>query len=241
MTHGSELHEAFIEAYPRYVATTLHGAGVEVDELVADAIIEGVTVLDRLLSQLESTPSVGQTAGPLELFAEALRPVSRALDTAGVEPRTPGRVLALYPWDTHGLVPGSSNVLGERAHTAHLAWGVTKAQAVGAFGSGRDGTRPGVLVLCRAQDADRIGVAVDHAGYRWVDRPDAGGVVALVDVSIAGAATAIAEAVTADHRVIAFGEIDDLQRVGILAAGAWKTATREQILDNLEALLPTIV
>jgi hypothetical protein len=82
---------------------------------------------------------------------------------------------------------------------------------------------------------------VDHAGYRWVDRPDAGGVVALVDVSIAGAATAIAEAVTANHSVIAFGEIDDLQRVGILAAGAWKTATREQILDNLEALLPTIV
>lgn len=240
MLHESELHGAFIEAFPRYVATTLHAQGVEVDELVADAIIDGVAVLDRLLSQLESTPSAEQTAGPLELFAEALRPVSRALDTAGVQPRPRARGLALHPWDTHGLVPGSSKVLGERAHTAHLTWGVHKAQALGAFAGGLPATKPGVLVLCRPEDADRLAAAVANAGYRWIDRPEAGGVLALVDVAVDSSPMAITEAVATGHRVIAYGEIDDLQRVGLLASGIWRTATRHQVLDDLVGILPTI-
>jgi hypothetical protein len=240
MSNQSELHEAFVEVYPRYVATVLHQGGIEVDELIADAIVEGTAVLDGLLMRLEAVPPAEQIYSPLELFAESLRPINRALDTAGVEPKGAAMGLALYPWDVHGLVPGSSKVLGERAHAAHLAWGVSKAHALGAFSSVERPVRPGVLVLCRPEDVRPLEVSLAEAGYRWVDNPTGGAVVALVDDDVSDADAAVAEAIATDHRVVVYGEIDDIRGLGLAAAGVWKTASRSQVLNDLEAVLPSI-
>lgn len=240
MSYQSELHEALVEAYPRYVAAVLYQNGIEVDEFLGDAIVEGVAVLDGLLTRFEDVPPSGQMYSPLELFAEALRPVGRALDIAGIIPKAATAGLALHPWDVHGLVPGSSKVLGDRAHNAHLAWGISKAHALGALSGDNRPAAPGALVLCRSQDVGALEAGLVAAGYRWVDTPHDGAVVALVDVEVPDSDAAVAEAIATGHRVVAYGEIDDLRTVGLSAAGVWKTASRAQVLDELATLLPAI-
>lgn len=240
MSNHSELHDAFIEAYPRYVATVLRQQGVDIDELVADAIVEGVSVLDGLLTRFARVPLIEQSSSPLELFAESLRPIGKALDTAGIQPRSATAGLNLHPWDVHGLVPGSSKVLGDRAHSAHLAWGVSKAHALGAFDASSRPIRPGVLVLCRQDDARALDDSIALAGYRWVDSPHDGAVVAIIDDRVDGSDAAVAEAVATGHRVVVYGDIDDIRRVGLAAAGVWRTVSRSQILHDLEAVIPLI-
>ena len=80
----SELHAAFCEAYPLYVARTLVGSGVEVVDVIADAIVEGTMILGDSLSALEAAKPADQRSSPLELFRQALRPVDAALATIGV-------------------------------------------------------------------------------------------------------------------------------------------------------------
>lgn len=239
MDAGTELRESFVEAYPVYVARVLHQRGIEMVEIIADAVVEGVAVLDGLLARFGGDAPVEQTHSPLELFAEALRPVDRALGTVGVAP-APGSPANLHPWDVYGLAPGSSAVLGERARAAHLAWGVAKASALGVFTETGRSTRPGILVLCDGSDREQIETGIDSAGYSWADAPDPGVVVALVDDAVASSDAAIAEALDRGTRVIVYGELDDLRTIALSAQGVWKCATREQVLHHLSELLPSI-
>ena len=226
------LRTSLVDAYPTYVATVLAERGIEMDELTADAVVEGAAVLDGLLTTFEATPYPDQRTSPLELFREALRPVDRALALRGVQPPSdePPDVAA---WDRYQLSPGSSQVLGEQAHEAHLRWAIGKAQAIAPLVN-----RPGVAVLPKTEES--IGEAVRAAGFRMVaDVRDA--VVALVDVDEADADASLAVATSAGLHVIAFGDaIDDLQRVGLTAAGVDRVVTREALLASPAEVLPSV-
>ena len=89
---ADDVRRSFVDAYPRYVASLLASRGVQVDDLLADAIVEGAAVLDGLLTTLESIDPVDQVSSPLELFREALRPIDRALTLLGMPPPKPGSV-----------------------------------------------------------------------------------------------------------------------------------------------------
>lgn len=226
------LRTSLVDAYPTYVAAVLTDRGIEMDELTADAIVEGAAVLDGLLTTFEETPYPDQRTSPLELFREALRPVDRALALRGVEPPSdePPGVAA---WDRYQLSPGSSQVLGEQAHEAHLRWAIGKAQAIAPLVN-----RPGVAVLPKTEAS--IGEAVHAAGFRMVaDVGDA--VVALVDVDDPDAQASVALATSVGLHVIAFGDaIDDLERVALTAAGVDRVVTREALLSSPEEVLPSV-
>ena len=162
------LRTALVAAYPPYVAGWAQSHGVEVDDVVADAVVEGTSVLDGLLSTFEATPPEDQRQSPLELFREALRPVDRALRTLGIPFPRDGGAIRLATWDDYGLSPGSSQVLGPEAHEAHLRWGVQRVALM---------TRTGVLLV--GDSTGRLRVAVELAGYRQGGPGDR---IAVVDV-----------------------------------------------------------
>lgn len=231
----SQLRLALVEVYPVYVAAVLHERGIDVDEVVADAIIEGSQVLDGLLTTLDRTPFSDQRTSPLECFREALRPVGRALDIQGVEPSTGGQPSSLV-WDHHGLAPGSSQVLGQRAHDEHMRWAITKAMALGPMVRG-----PGISVVARQEDAERIAEQADALGYRpSVDNPS----VVVIDTDLDGGREAIADYALRDgrpSRIIAFSRsVDDLSTMALKALGADMVVPADRLLSHLDQYLPTL-
>lgn len=226
------LRTAFVDAYPAYVAQVLAERGIEMDEVTADAVVEGVAVLDGLLSTLESTPYRDQRVSPLELFREALRPIDRVLGLRGIEPAgtTAGTIAA---WDRYELAPGSSQVLGPEAHDAHLVWAVGKAKAMAPLVN-----RPGAAVL-PSEDIEVV-EAIEAAGYRVTDRLE-DAVVAVVAIDEGGGEEAMAASVEARVSVVVFGEeIDDLRRVGLTAAGAHRVVTRAELIASPTDVLPAL-
>ncbi|MEZ5176350.1 MAG: hypothetical protein R2823_09125 [Acidimicrobiia bacterium] len=236
---AAELRASFVGAYPAYVSRWFAKRRITPDEMLGDAVVAGTQQLDRLLSAAGETPIAEQRRGPLELFADGLRPVARALAHTGIDPLPVGQRSRLQDWDVYGLAPGSSQVLGERAHAAHLAWGVARASAAGVgVGAGRrPPERPAVQVVCRDADAGRIAAALTAAGYR-IARDDAVRVVVvLVDVDIFP--DSIATLVDSGRRVLAYGDsVNDLTSPGWHSAGVWRVASRARVLEQLSTLLP---
>ena len=170
----SEIHIAFVDAYPTYVATVLSARGIGVDEILADAIVEGTQVLDGLLTSFDRTPITEQRTSPLELFREALRPVDRALGLVGA-PEAVDVPAHHAAWDRYGLVPGSSQVLGEEAHAAHLRWGVEKARAMAPLVNRSDAAdRAGDQADARVSDALVSPRVDDSAGDATSDQDGSG-------------------------------------------------------------------
>lgn len=238
---GDEIRAAFVEAYPPYVAGCLSRRGIDMDPVVADAVVEGAAVLDGLLTTLARTPPEEQRQSPLELFRESLRPVSRALDTLGVDPPTGRRGASPVPvWDHHGLSPASPGSLGARAHEAHLRWGVMKAAALGATPEPQPVERPVVVVL--SPDVDAIRPVVTGAGYSVETvSGDRRPVVVLIDAALDGFDEEIRTAIESGARVIAFGDgIDDIREAGLRAVGVWKIASRDDVMHRLGTLIPLL-
>ena len=200
------LRSALVSAYPTYVASWARDHGVEMDPVIADAVVEGSEVLDGLLSTFERTDPVDQRRSPLELFREALRPVDRALRTVQVPIPESGGTVRMATWDDYGLSPGSSQVLGPAAHDAHLRWGIERVALM---------TRPPILLVGDA--TGRLQVAIENAGYR---RGGPGDTIAVVDVDAADVA-AIRELSESGSHVVAVGDsVNDLTTPGLLALGA---------------------
>jgi hypothetical protein len=231
----SELRRAFVEAFPRYVVDVLGQRGHEVTTTVADAIVEGTAVLDGLLTDLERRDAIDQRHSPLELFREALRPVDHALDVEGVRPdgHAPD---SSTPWDRHGLAPGSSQVLGDRAHEAHLRWGVEKAAALAPLVN-----RPVATVVTTSERFERIAAAVGDVGYR-ARRSDGGNpVLVIVDNDVAEAHAAIRRATADGVEVVVFGDdLDDLSAPGLRALGARTVVRTDDLLADPRRYLPLI-
>lgn len=231
-----DLRSAFVDAYPRYVAGLLTSRGLPVDDVVADAIVEGTGVLDGLLTTLERTPLEEQRVSPLELFREALRPVDRALGLVGA-PEAADVAGAQAAWDRYGLAPGSSQVLGLRAHEAHLAWGVRKASLMAPRV-----LRPTVVVVTDADRHDGIAARLEAAGYGLSTEEGQRVVAAVIDVGLGDVAhDAIRRWASTGAFVVAFGdEVDDLAADGLRALGASRVVTTGAFLEDPAGHLPTI-
>ena len=234
---ATDLREAFVEAYPHYVASLMGARGIDMDPVVADAVVEGAAVLDGLLTSLERLPPIEQRNSPLELFREALRPVGHALDVAGVAPRTETAGGTPLAWDRHDLSPGSSQVLGTRAHQAHLAWGVAKARAVAPMVLG-----PPVGVVWSGGERDRIIEILVSRGMRVVDDP-APDIVRMVVIETGGEATSRlirAFASAGVHVIASGGGVDDLSAPGLRALGADVVVTTGSLLRDPDTYLPEL-
>jgi len=238
-TESGTLRVAFVETYPLYVAAVLVDRGVGMDDVIADAIVEGASVLDGLLASLEATPYQMQRQSPLELFREALRPVGKALETSGVPPPAPGATtLSLVAWDTHMLSPASSALLGTAAHEAHLRWGVSKA---GAMGVERPTSRHPILaVLSVGPDRESIRHQATVAGYSVIDHcADAS--FAIIDADTAASPSEIEEALAAGCRTIVFGsQIYDIRTMTLRAQGVWRVVSRDTVMSDLASVLPAL-
>jgi hypothetical protein len=231
----SELRTAFVEAYPEYVANALHGIGITIDPIIGDAIVEGVAVLDALLEGLERLPPIEQRYSPLELFREALRPIDHILDVEGFRP-SGQQTQTGAPWDRFGLAPGSSQVLGSRAHEAHLRWGVAKAAAMAPLVK-----RPRAMIITDHGTFDVLSSSVQAAGYSVGDSGRQAFAIALVDVAMPGAHDAIRREAAAGTFVIALGDdVDDLSTPGLMALGASTVVRTRDLLADPSAYVPEI-
>ena len=125
---ASDLVDALVEAYAPYVRARAARLDLELPPGFEDAIEEGTRWLEAALQDLLDRPFARQDRGPLELFQEALRFPTAALEQAGYQavPRDE-LVVAALPGDLFDLAPASSSDLGEEAWRAHLAWGAAKA------------------------------------------------------------------------------------------------------------------
>jgi len=234
--HPVGIREAFVAAYPQYVAAILTERGIEMDSVIADGIVIGTGVLDGLLASLEAmTPGLASRS-PLELFREALRPVDRALDVAGVEPpHIEPNQRQLLPWDRYALSPGSSLVLGPTAHEAHIRWGIAKAQAFAA--------QPMAGLRCFDVDARLFLSQLEALGYRVLRLPSTEDVsVGLVDIDEGDVDPIISDLATAGAFVVAFGaDPNDTEQIRYKALGATAVVTKQALLDDLARHIPAIV
>lgn len=238
--HEDSVRRSFVDAYPRYVASVLSSRSIEVDDVVADAIVEGAAVLDGLLAGLEATEPVDQSSSPLELFREALRPIDRALGLIGApEPRTGTGANRLAPWDRYALSPGSSAVLGQRAQAAHIAWGLSKAQALAAHSDSTQG--PTLGLLCPDGDRESLVAEAEALHYRTIMLPsDTDLSVAVVCADEPGADHIVRE-VSLRVRVIVYGRsIDDLDEVRLASLGATSVLHADSLFGRLSEHLPVI-
>jgi hypothetical protein len=235
-----DVRRSFVDAYPRYVASLLASRGIQVDDVLADAIVEGAAVLDGLLATLEPIDPVDQVSSPLELFREALRPIDRALTLLGVRPPKPGSgATRVAPWDRYALSPGSSQVLGPRAQEAHIAWGLRKAQALARH---HDPTQaPAIGLLVPARDIAGLVAEAEAAHYRTVILPDdADCIVVVVCADESDAVSTVREA-SKRSRVIVYGRsIDDMDQTGLTSLGATSVLDAGALLGRLAEYLPVV-
>jgi hypothetical protein len=235
-TVADRLRRLFVSAYRPYVEGVLAERGLPA---TPDAVAEGERWLDEALSDLLARPFAEQSRSPLELFQEALRFPTDALEEAGVPPvgRDEYAEVAL-PGDAYDLAPASSQALGEDTWRAHLEWGAAKAARLGPHA---------VLVTRNLMDASRIEEAGAGVGFRvstvtGVDAlPEGGCVVAFVDLEHPDADAAVAALAAVSGRVLAYGpHVDDFAMVRARSLGADDALPRSRFFKDPAAMFPTI-
>ena len=126
---SSDLIEAMVIAYPRYVREQVGRFGVEggLDRV----IVEGARWLEEQLRELLGKPFPAQRRAPLELFQEAMKYPTAMLAEAGCASVARDDVTAAaLPGDLYDLAPASTRDLGEELWALHLRWGAAKAAAI---------------------------------------------------------------------------------------------------------------
>ncbi|MEX1207816.1 MAG: hypothetical protein WEE36_04300 [Acidimicrobiia bacterium] len=228
------LVDAFVAAYRPYVEIHIESAGWP---SVGESIGEGEEWLAGALSELLALPFALQRRSPLELFQEAMRFPTEALDRAGVAAVSRDEVAAVaLPGDRFALAPASSQDLGEVAWRAHLQWGVAKAASV----------RPSAVLVSRNLiDRSRIEDAAVSAGYRIdvvAEVPvESRWAIGLVDLEHLGADAAIRELSGSAGRVIAFGpHVDDMAMARARSLGAHDALPRSRFFRDLGAWFPQL-
>lgn len=230
-----DLRSALVDAYPKYVVAILAERGVAVDDVIADAIVTGAGALDALLRTLVSTDAREQRQSPLELFREALRPVSHALEVQGVPQPAATAALAIAPWDRYSLSPGSSQVLGREAHEAHLRWGAARAAALAPLV-----LRPAIGLHGPADELSAMSDAIESAGFRPASSDEAPS-IELVHLGWHAARSHIDRAVDDVQRVVVIGHgIDDLTSTGLRALGVASVVEAERFYERPADHLPAI-
>ncbi|MCB2224333.1 MAG: hypothetical protein KQH83_09200 [Actinobacteria bacterium] len=237
---AGRLRDALVASYRPYLLRRLSELGVAAGTPGLDeAIAEGEAWLAAELGGLLALPFRDQQRGPLEVFQQAMRYPTAALEAAGIPPvpRDPAAVGAL-PGDRHHLAPASSQPLGEEVWEAHLAWGAAKARAF----------RPtAALVSSDLMDRSRVEPVVEAAGlalevWRSAEAAHPGPAVVLVDLTHPDADDVIRSLSGAGTRVVAFGpHVDDVAMVRARSLGAADAVPRSVFFRSLASLLPTVV
>lgn len=125
------LRDALVAVYPPYVERRLAELGIEPTDEVSESVEVGRQWLIDELSQLLAVPYPEQTRGPLEVFQEAMRFPTAALEVREVvAPARDEVAVRAIPGDIYDLAPASSSALGETVWRAHIAWGAEKAAAM---------------------------------------------------------------------------------------------------------------
>ena len=126
---SSDLIEAMVTAYPRYVREQVGRFGVT--EGLDGIITDGARWLETQLRELLGRPFPAQRRAPLELFQEAMKYPTALLADAGCEAVARDDVTAAaLPGDLFDLAPASTRDLGEELWALHLRWGAAKAAAI---------------------------------------------------------------------------------------------------------------
>lgn len=244
MTEEETLTRRLVAAYRPWVLSRLEELGVAVPLGLESALAEGEAWLEATLGELLERAFAEQGRGPLEVFQEAMRFPTAALEAANVDPvaRDPADRSAL-PGDRFHLAPASSSALGEEAWQAHLAWGMAKAAAL---------APPLVGCLTRnLMDRARVEEAVKAAGLAmrpWGSLADLEEdvigrrpVLALVDLEHPQADQGLRRLTEAGVRTAAFGpHVDDLGMARARALGAAEVLPRSRFFIRLPELLPTL-
>lgn len=124
---------ALVAAYGAHVHRALATRGIDSVNGLDEAVREGEAWLESELDEELNQPFRQQRRGPLEIFQEAMRFPTEALEAAGIEPVARDEITVnALPGDVYDLAPASSRDLGDAVWEAHLAWGAAKARALGA-------------------------------------------------------------------------------------------------------------
>lgn len=255
MNAPHDLRGAFVAAFPAYVEERLAALDIAPPPGFDAAVAEGAAWLDARLAELLGKHPALQRRSPLELFQQALEPPTRALAAAGVPevPRDPVAINAL-PGDVYDLAPATSQVLGEAAWRAHVAWGIEKAEAVvGVVPAGPSGRASKVAPLVvlfgiDLMDRTRIAPVAEAAGFEFAAWRNPGALaegleartpaVVLVDLTHAAADDAIRACTAAGVRTIGFGpHVDDVAMGRARSLGAIDAVSRSRFFSKLDAYL----
>ncbi|MDP8959456.1 MAG: hypothetical protein M3N51_09725 [Actinomycetota bacterium] len=227
---ATELAERLVAAYRPYVHRRLSEQGIEVAPRTQSALLEGEVWLAEELAEVLALPFPQQPRGPLQIFQEAMRFPTRALQQLAVPPPRDRTAEEALPGDPYHLVPASSSSLGEEAWQAHLAWGAAKAKAVAPLVL--QAAQPQIAVLTRnLMDRARVEEAAGQSGLpstacasvKELEAALAGGppALALVDLTHPEAEQAIRRLSESGVASVAFGpHVDEaaLQRARRLGA-----------------------
>ncbi|NNC92434.1 MAG: hypothetical protein HKN80_08045, partial [Acidimicrobiia bacterium] len=205
---ASALHSAFVGAFIPYLKGILDER--RLPPLPDEALSSARAWLEEELAHLLALPFSRQHRSPLEVVQEAMAGPTAELDRVGaVAPLRDPVAVAALPGDRYGLAPASSNVLGEEAFAAHMAWGIAKAAALAPLVSGQG--RQVIVVSNDLIDRSRIEDAVRGAELQMQSWPVAEStdvprpVLAFVDVTHPDADEAIAVLAAAGTSVVAYG------------------------------------
>lgn len=242
--------EAFVAAFPGYLAERLSAAGIEAD--VSEAARQGEEWLRGELGQWQRSAPGTERRGPLQIFQTAFAFPTAALEAEGVAPvrRDPGAESAL-PGDTYALAPASSREIGEEAWRAHVAWGVAKAKLVADVVPAAAPQSTISIAVVTMEQADRASVHLVAAGrgvavHHWRN-PGAiqAGLEAeiprwsVVDAGHAASDEAVRALADAGSRVAVYlEEPDDIATARWMSLGAGTVLPRQKLVAVLESWLP---
>jgi hypothetical protein len=229
---AERLAGALVAVYRPYVLERMAELGLEEPDGLEAALQEGEAWLRANLGELLALPFGEQRRGPLEVFQEAMRFPTAALEAAGASsrPRDPTAEAAL-PGDRYDLAPASSRALGEEVWRAHLVWGAAKAGAIK-----RPPTRPAMVHTDNLLDRTRIEAAMRAAGYAPGDGADP--VVAVVDLESKSGLETVRALAGRGVRVVAYGpHVDRAALERATRAGAALALPRSQLFRTLAEVL----
>jgi len=247
---------AFVSAYVPYLERTLSRLDLPMTDRVTRAMTDGEKWLAIQLVEIDSGSPQALRRGPLEIFQEAMRFPTAALEADGVAPALRDAVEeSALPGDIYGLAPASSRDLGESVLAVHIEWGVARAQALRAEPAPVH-TLSELAVIPRAAVAEpdplvreTLKVALEHAGYTttlWRNPAEAetSAGTQVVHVAVIGAGHPVVDdllEVCAREDIpgiVVCDVADDFAQARYLALGAFRVVGRDAFIVGAATMLP---
>ena len=230
--------DAFLGAYPDYVAERIASIHGSMDDAVRAAIEDGAAWLSATLKDLLDLSFSEQARGPLEVFQEAMRFPTAALVEQGIaQPERDEAAVAALPGDLFGFAPAASHEIGEVAWHAHLAWGAAKAATL-------TGPRRVGVLSRNLMDRSKLDAALTAGGFEPVavrgELPDRLAIL-MIDLDHVDAYTTIEQAAGAVPEIIAYGPHAETEKMAkALECGASRAGPRSLVLRDPARFVATL-